>query len=85
MIRIVFWDRRGVDRNGIGGRSLGIRIGERLVGRGDTVVGDYGTELLVVLGEGGGYCVYVHGDNVVFVVICGCDAWEVKGGDGIEN
>ena len=82
MIRIVFWDRREADKSGNGGRSLEVSIRG---GKGETVVGDYGAELLVVLGEGGGYCVYVHGDNVVFVVICGCDAWEVEGGDGIEN
>ena len=82
MTRTVFWVHRGVDKSGIGGHSLVVRIAG--IRRG-TVVGDYGTELLVVLGEGGGDGVYLHGDNFVFVVICGGYAWEIECGDCITD
>ena len=91
MIQTVFWAHRGVGKSEIAGHSLlsALARGGRWGwggGRGRTVVGDDGTELLVVLGEGGGDCVYVEGDGIVLVVVCGGDAGEVEGaGEAVEE
>jgi hypothetical protein len=48
-----------------------------------TVIGYDAAELLVVLGEGGGYGIYENRDRVIGAVGCGSYSWQVKAGDSV--